>query len=371
MKITRVLVSILASSIFLASCSSDDDITNNNEEAVVDDNTEDPEEPIVESDPYEEGIIISHEGTFSGISGSTSYVSFDLETVDNGIYNTVNNEQLGVFQQSIGFNGDDAYIVVDNQNTITRVNRYTFEKQNEITTSLFTPRFMAFNGTKAYVSNWGDTSVDTDDFIAIIDLETQEVETTISVDLGPEQLAITNDKLYVSHKGAWGTNNIVSVIDLATNEVATTIEVGDNPDELVVVDDELWVAVGGIISYSDDVTATSGNITVINTTTDAISKTYEFSEEAHVSLMDYEDDTVYYTLGSEIYALDIDAEALSTTPIATATSIYGLSINDGKIYTVDAGDFTSNGFLSVYDISANEWSSSIELSIGAAKIYFN
>ena len=358
MKVTNVLLAILASSLFFTSCENDDTVIE-----------EQKEEPIEKTNAYQEGIIISHEGG-SSVSGSTSYVSYDLTSVQNGIFDIVNGEQPGSFQQSIGFNGEDAYIVTDNLNKVTRVNRYTFEKQNEITTDLVLPRYIVFSNDKAYVSNWGDTGVDTDDFIAVVDLDTQEVETTISVGLGPEQLAIVNGKLYVSHKGAWGINNIVSVIDLSTNEVVKEIETGYKPDELLIIEDELWVEVEGGQSWNSTGETTS-SIAVINTIDDTVTKTLELGTGIHISEFDYDNGKIYYSIGANVYELEIDSEVLSTEALASTSSIYGLSVEDGKIYTTDAGDFASNGFLNVYDIDTGAWLPTVTVGLAPSKIYFN
>ena len=354
MKITKVLlVGLIAPFIFI-SCGSDDD-SNIEEQA---------------TGVFDNGVLVSHEGGFSA-SGSTSFLTNDLETVQNGIFTAVNGIEPGSFQQSIGFNGEDAFIVTDNLDKITKVNRFTFESEVEITEGLDHPRYIEFNDNMGYVSNWGDTGVDTDDFIAVIDLDLNEVELTIPVGLGPEQLAIANDKLYVSHKGAFGTNNIISVIDLSTNEILSEIEVGDNPDELIVIGDELWIAVEGGQPWQT-VGETVSSIVVINTITDTVTKTLEIELTNHVTLFDYDSGSFYYTVGSDVYELSTDADVLPSEVLTSAGfSIYGMSVNDGVVYATDAGDFASNGFLSTYDIESSIWSEAIALGLVPAKVYFN
>jgi len=65
-----------------------------------------------------------------------------------------------------------------------------------------------------------------DDFVAVIDLATNTVESTIPVSEGPEHIESIDGKLYVSHKGGYGYGTTISVID-AANTVASTITVGD------------------------------------------------------------------------------------------------------------------------------------------------
>ena len=111
---------------------------------------------------------------------------------------------------------------------------------------------MTVVGDKGYSTNWGSTSVDTDDFVAVIDLNSNAVIQKIPVALGPERIVENDGKLYVSHKGAWSTNNLVSVIDIATENVAE-VTVGDNPDELFFdANGILYVLSEGRIIYDED-----------------------------------------------------------------------------------------------------------------------
>ena len=109
----KIILSILTISLFTFSCSNDDDIA-----------------PSVPLGDYENGILVVGEGGFT-TSGTVSFVSEDTGSTTNDIYFDVNNEDVGSFFQSIGFNGDQAYLVVDN-GVISIVNRYTFEKMTEV-----------------------------------------------------------------------------------------------------------------------------------------------------------------------------------------------------------------------------------------------
>ncbi|MDB4293424.1 YncE family protein, partial [Maribacter sp.] len=182
---------------------------------------------------YENGILITNEGPFNNGTGTVSFISDNLETQEAAIFNTVNNADLGNIVQSIGFADDKAYIIANVSNKITVVNRYTFEEIATIDTGLNNPRFFVEVNGKGYVTNWGDTADETDDFVALINLETNSVDGTIPVDFGPEELVANSSSIYVAHQGAFGQNNKVSVVDLATETVATTITVGDVPKAIM------------------------------------------------------------------------------------------------------------------------------------------
>ncbi|OED37992.1 hypothetical protein AB832_04805, partial [Flavobacteriaceae bacterium (ex Bugula neritina AB1)] len=298
----------------------------------------------------------------------------DFSEVQNDIYNAANSEDLGVFQQSIGFNNDLAFIVVDNANSITIVDRYTFEKVGSITTGLITPRYITFFNNKGYVTNWGDTASSTDDFIAIVNLEDYTVEsTTIPVSEGPEQIVEKNGTLYVSHKGGFGSNNVVTLISGA-DHTAQELEVGEKPDEMIFdTSGNLWVLSEGKTVYDSDfniIEQTPGALVKINTTTNEIDTTISFTGVDQPSLMTYSDGTIYYYLNSKVYAMSETSMTLPETAIAEG-SFYGMEVNNNKLYAVDAKDFASEGTLKVYDLSNNQETNSLSVGIVPAKIYFN
>lgn len=350
----KIILLVASLGVIFTSCDSDDD---NGKEILN----------------LQEGIFVSHEG--SGVaSGSVSYVSSDLSVVRNDIYNFVNETQLGTFQQSIGFNNGKAYVVVDNANTVAVVDKVTFDSQAVITEGLETPRYITFVGDNGYVTNWGSTADDNDDFVAIIDLDTNAVTGTIDIALGPEQIVARNNKLYISHKGAFSFNNIVSVVDLADNSVSEII-VEEKPDELFFNNEgDLVVLSEGRTIFNEDFTEILGDtdaaIQFIDVTTNTVSETLTFQNGTHPSGLVYENDNYYYNIGNEIFSFVNDDRNLPASSITATSSIYGMSVNDGKIYTVDAKDFASSGTLSVYTVSSDTWSQPIGLGVVPAKIYF-
>ena len=133
------------------------------------------------SGDYTEGIIVSGEGLFQGNSGDVAFISNDLANGETFIFEGVNGIESGGVIQSIGFNGDDAYIVGNDANVVYVVNRHTFKIKGTIFKEISNPRYITFYKGKGYVTNWGDPSDETDDYVAVIDLDTNLVEETIAV----------------------------------------------------------------------------------------------------------------------------------------------------------------------------------------------
>ena len=229
---------------------------------------------------------------------------------------------------------------------------------------------MAIVNGKGYVTNWGDGFASDDDFVAVINLENNTVETTIPVEEGPERILTDGDNIYVAHQGGFSQNNILSVIDVSDNSVEK-ITVGDVPNSLQLDGSgNLWVLCGGKPSYTGDETA--GSLVIVNTETNAVSNTFPFETTEHPgSLSKDGDNTLYYYLAGSIYEMASDATELPATPEITGLSFYDMTVNDGRLYGVDAKDFASNGSLEVYDLGDNSLVTSKEVSIIPGEVYFN
>lgn len=355
MKITKLLLSIFILSVLIVSCNNDDD---NNEPKGA----------------YDNGLLVSGEGSGAG-SGSVSFVSEDFLTVDHQIYSTVNGgSEFGTYLQSLAFDNESAFVIVDNQNTITVVNRYTFEELTTFTDDLSNPRFMAILDGVGYVSNWGSPFDETDDFIAVVDLDTYTVTSTIPVGNGPERVVAANGKIYVSHKGAYSTNNIVSVIDASNN--VTEITVQDNPDEMYLDNSgNLIVLSEGNTIYDASwnvIGQTEAAITKISTGSNAIVTELIFPAGVNPSLLAMYNNEVYYNVGNEIYKMDSNDGNLPTSSILTSEAgyLYGLAVDSSNLYLIDAS-FSAQSNLDIYSKSNKTKLNTVKAPIGASKVYFN
>ena len=75
---------------------------------------------------YSQGVFVLNEGGYGYSNASVSFLDSDGQ-VYSSVFSGVNNMKLGDVAQSMGFNKDDAYIVMNNSSTVEVVNRYTFE----------------------------------------------------------------------------------------------------------------------------------------------------------------------------------------------------------------------------------------------------
>jgi YVTN family beta-propeller protein len=332
----------------------------------------DNEEIIESGSDYSNGILVSGEGSGAG-TGSISFIPQDVSSSTHLIYKAENDTELGTYLQSIAFSDTNAYISVDNQNTITVVDRITFEEVGKINSQLELPRYMEIIGGTGYSTNWGSTASDTDDFIAVIDLNSNSVTKTIPVALGPERIVSKDGKLYVSHKGAHGVNNVVSVIDIATDAV-TEIIVGDKPDELVFTQSgDLIVLSEGAVQYDMNwnvIGNTLASISKIDTNTNTVTSTITFANGEHPSLLEIDGTDLYYSLNSGVFKMSVTDTELPTSSFIEAGYINEMSISNNQLYAIVAS-YTSLSDFNVYSLSNKEMITTLKVGIGASKIYFN
>jgi YVTN family beta-propeller protein len=353
MKLHKLILTAVAGSLFFVSCSDDDSAP-------------------AAAGPFNNGVLILNQGGFGDGNADVSFLSNDME-LQNTIYAAANSgDALGDTGQDIGLYGDNAYIVVNNSNKIEVVNRVSFQRVATISTGLNYPRFIAFEGNKAYVTNWGDGMSTSDDFVAVIDLTTNAVTATIPVAEGPERIIEENGKLYVAHFGGFGYGNTVTVINTATNTVETTINVGDVPNSLEVSNGKLYVLSGGKPSWAP--TQTYGALHVINLADNSVDHDIEFTNQ-HPSNLDIEGGNIYYTVDSGIYRMGINATALPAEPLFTTTNqgaygVYAFAVRNGQIYLGDAGDFNSAGKVYVHNLDGMHHHT-FTVGVVPAGFYFN
>jgi len=285
-------------------------------------------------------------------------VSYDFETVENNVFSNVNGRTLGTVAQSIAFDGDLAYIIINASNQIEVVNRFTFESVATINTNV-NPRYMAISNGKGYVTAWGDYNDTTDDVVLIVDLSTNTIVDTISASYLPEEIISVDEKVFVA-TGFYGNGNVVEVIDSNTDELVDSIIVGNSPNSFQLDSDgDLWVL-------------SSESLIEVNTNTNEILQTLAFDETiSSPSNLNFDDGNFYYYAGGNVYKQSETAASIDTSALLSDLSFYDMSVKDGMLYGVDAKDYSSEGDLIIYDLSTNSLIFTTSLNIIPGGVYFN
>lgn len=360
MKTQKLFIGLFIAALTFTSCSDDEGVDFQPVSPVI------PETP---SGAYENGILIINQGGYLTGDASVSFLSDAISIADNNIFEDTNGSLLGDTGQSIAFNDDLAYIIVNASNKIEVVNRYSFVSVASIEIGLTNPRYMAFANGKGYVTNWGDANDPSDDYVAIIDLSSNTITSTIEVIEGPEQIINANGSLYITNKGGYSFGSSITKID--SNNTVTTINTGDIPDEIVLDNDNnLWVICEGAPSYAPS--ETGGSILKIDTSNDTVVKDFEFTSDEHPELMTYVNGEIYYYNNGAIYKMNENDTNLPTSAIISQNLDFGgLAIKDNMLYGTlpNYTDGTSN--LYIYDLDSNSLENTFELGNGGYNIYSN
>ena len=322
-------------------------------------NNEDDFSIFIPRGDYQSGLIISHEGNFGQGNASVAYVDNNLQTVEKGIFSNVNGLPLGDTAQSMAFNGDFAYIILNVSNKIEVVDRYTFESVETIDTGLSNPRYMTFSNRKGYVTNWGDFSSDTDDFLAVIDLENNTVSNTILTSYLPEEITAFGNRIYVA-TGIFGLGNSVDVINTLADEVETSITVGTSPNSLQFDNTgDLWVL-------------SAENLVEINITSNEIVNTIDFPDTISSSSdLNYDNGNLYFYAEGSVYRIAQSSTEFPSETVLDNMNYYDMRVSNGFIFGLDAGDFTDDGTLSVYSLIDDVEVANLSLDIVPGEVYFN
>lgn len=309
---------------------------------------------------FTNGIFVLNEGGAGSNNASVSFIDAGGTTASN-IFADANPSQgaMGDTAQSLSFQGDYAYIVLNISNTVQIVNKETFTHIATISSGLSNPRYMAFYEGNAYITNWGDGGSATDDYIAILNLETNTITGTIPVAEGVERIITHNGKLYAAHQGGYGFGNTVSVIDPVTNTVQSVLTVGDIPNRLLVKDNSLFVLCGGKPSWSG--AETDGSLVEINLADNSTTATTALTGLHPANLAIDSENHLYFSSDAQVYSTTLSniegyTQIITLTPQG-AYGIYGMDVIDDKLYIADAGNYVSPGTAFIYSTTGTQLAS--------------
>jgi hypothetical protein len=323
-----------------------------------------------DSGDYNEGVLVLNEGS-SG-QGSVSYISNDLTTFTQDAYTTVNGDDLlGKYVQSVFFDGDKAYIISGGSNKITVVNRNTFKIIAKIESGLVKPRYGVVKDGKAYVTNANTYSYDnpatgdTDDYVAVINLTTNLVESKIELKATANRIVFENGKLYISEPY---TSDKLLVVNPTTNTLEAPINVGSDADTMESKDGILYVLRSpyGVASEIVKVKLSDKSLTKITFPADL----------KNVKNLDIDQNKIYYTVGTSVYGMNLTATEASNTAIFSYTStskygkMYGFAVKNNHIFIADGGDFSANSKAFVYSLTGT-LEKEFTVGVGPNGFYFN
>ncbi len=317
------------------------------------------DDPAPEIKGYAKGVFIRCEGSFQANNGSVSWYDTDSARIVNNLFSSVNGRPAGDVVQSFALAGDYGVIVANNSQKIEVVDLETFESTATITGFTY-PRYFQYSGNgTGYLSNGSFGGQ-----VYKIDLHQGVVTDTIEVGMGPEQMVISGNHLFVANSGGWGYDNTVSVVDIQNNQVVNTIEAGDIPVALVSDrHDNIWVLCRGKEVYNDTWTEvideTDSKLVRINSAAMTVDKEIIIGQQGDGFSPSWltinpGGDILYYGEADGLYQMSINGSQQPEEPfISELFSAAGIHPQSGELFALKQGDYVSPGELYIYDTENN------------------
>ena len=302
---------------------------------------------------FENGALITNEGGWGATNASVSFLNYTTNAIEDNIYTHTNGRPLGDVLQSAYISNDKIFLVLNGSSKVEVANISDITEVGTIE-GINSPRYLTVANGNAYITQWGDGGK-----VKVANTTSFAITNTISVGKGPEGIIQTNGLIWVANGGGLTVDSTISVINPTSNEVIKTIKLGNhNPKKLVVdKNGDIWALCYGYIKYKPDYSIekeTPSGLVKISSTTKEVLKSFTISDNQHPMQLEISKNgqTLYFGGGfgyTGIYAVDIAATALPTTPLINA-SFYSFNVNPANddLYCLEAISFTSAGKLKKY-----------------------
>jgi len=310
------------------------------------------------------GLYVLNQGGFGANNSTLTYYDYGTKNLVADQFFTANNNKLGDTGNDAGIYGSKMYIAVNNSNVVDIVSSSNAKMIKQIT--LNQPRSVAFYKNYAFVTSYNNT-------VSVIDTASLTITKTINVGRSPEQMVVANGKLYVANSGGLDYPNLdktVSVIDLTTLTETKKITVIVNP---ITITADTYGNVY-VLSLGDFV-ATSGGMTIIDNTTDAVKSQKTLSLGYNIPVVANGDYVYYPTVDNKIAAYNIKTQTTTANFITDGTVIaapYAISVDNstGEVFVADAKDYSSNGAVVAFDKTGKkEYSITAGINPGKITLY--
>ncbi|TDQ08276.1 YncE family protein [Pedobacter metabolipauper] len=309
-----------------------------------------------------EGFYLLNEGNMGMNRASIDVFNYRTGAYTTDIYSERNPtvvKELGDVGNDIKIYGNKVYAVINCSNKVEVIDKWTAKRIAKI--DIPNCRYVTFYKGKAYVSSYsGPVAINPNaeiGFVAEIDTATLEIKRKVTVGYQPEQMVVTNGKLYVANSGGYRVPNYdrtVSVIDLESFTEIKKIDVGINLYGMQIDSrGDIYVSSRG------DYYGTPSNLFVIDSKTDE----KKMSLDLPVLGMCLVDDLLYFYSVEWSYLTNSNKIAYGILDTKTKKIISDKIITDGtdkkimipyglqvhpetkEIYITDAQNYVVTGYI--------------------------
>lgn len=296
------------------------------------------------------GMMVLCEGLFQQNNSTVSWVKFSDGSSDDLFFTNKTGRLLGDTGNDLQRYGGKIYIIVNVSSTIEVLDNLNGSPIKQISMMngavAKQPRSIVFYGSNAFITCY-------DGFVDVLDTASLIITQRIQIGSNPEDLTISNNKLYVSNSGGLNSPNVdstVSVINLGSLQEMQRITVGKNPGS-IITDSEGDVYVIARGNYS----TIPSRMVRINSQTDIVENTFSFDASGMEKMGDnllisYYN---YSTSSSNIALFDALTETMVNPTLidnSQFTTLFGVQYrqSNNKIYCLDAMGYTNTGYVRVF-----------------------
>lgn len=306
--------------------------------------SDEPVETVFFDLDTQNGVFIACEGNFMYGNSSLSFYNAGTKMVTNQLFYARNNTPLGDVAQSLTMHNQTLFIAVNNSGKIFGIDPKTAAFKGVIT-GLTSPRYIhVLSNEKAYVSDLYANH------ISIVNPETFEVSGRIELgDHTSEQMVQIGNRVYVS---SWSFDEYLLVIDAETDELINEIKVPFQPKDLEVDGNgKLWILSQGSTEGFSQIEIPPA-LSRIDPVTQTIEQIYRFQQgDLPASLeINGSGDTLFF-IHRGVKKMAIDSRHLPDSAFISSGHLFyslGINPNNNEVYVSDAIDYTQNAFIYRY-----------------------
>lgn len=297
------------------------------------------ENPTPDVNTSSDGMVICNEGNFNWANASLSYYDIETGAVSNNVFESANGENLGDICQSATFINEMLYVVVNNSAKIEVLDEGNFKRIATIT-GFTSPRYVQqVSASKAYVT---DLYADN---VWIVDLDNHTISGSILLSGWAEEMVLKDDRVYIANV----ESKYLYMVDIATDQVVDSVEVGTGAGSLVMDSQgTIWYTRSGDANNSQ-------SPALVGLVNDSIS-VYELPLASTPSKLVYNvNQHQLYFLNGAVSRFDIASKELTLNFIpANDRILYGLGMDDDRLYVSDVKDFVQPSTIYIYDLEGNQ-----------------
>lgn len=326
-------------------------------------NVEEPDVP----NHLKSGILVLNEGLFNQNNSTLGWYNLSDDTYSTNFFEQKTNRSLGDTGNDMKRYGGKIYVIVNVSSTVEILDAFSGAslKQIQMVSNGVSkqPRYITFHGSKAYISCY-------DGFVDVLDTTSLAILQRIPVGANPEELTVSNGKLFVANSGGLNfpqVDSTVSIINLSTNQEVSRITVGQNPGSIQTDSDgDVYVVSRG------NSTNIPSRMHRINANTNTLEETFSFNASSIASFNNQFLITSFSGGQASVFLFNtqnetvVNSNFLAMSLVEKINGIY-YDPNTNKIYVFDAKNYTVTGKIHVFS-SNGSFEKSYSVGLNPCKI---